>query len=140
LPTRIVTFSSARHASAVSPRTITTLFPSHASVMVPYVHVRGPSACPPTLPVVSASSARSKAPYFFFAQGPPLQMVPPQMIIGHLQNQSTFLLTPLGILPYRSLTSLVPRMDVQVVRVLQGTALSAPITITRDASDLNIPS
>jgi hypothetical protein len=70
-------------------------------------------------------------------------MAPPQMIIGHLLNHSTFLLTPLAVLPFRSLTSLSPpvlRMDVYVVRVLQGTALSAPITITRDASDLNIHS
>ena len=92
------------------------------------------------LPVVSASSAQSKTPYFFFAQEPPpLKMAPPQMIIGYLQNQSTFLLTPLGVLPYRSLTNLFPCMDVQAVRVLRGTVLSAHITITRDASDQNIP-
>lgn len=142
LPTRIVTFSSARHASAVFPRTIPILPLSHTSVMVPCAHVRGLSACPPTLPVVSMSSAQTKTPFFSFAQGPPLKMAPPRMIIGHLRNHSTFPLTPLAVLPYRNPTSLcppVPRMDVQVVQVLQGTALSALITITRDASDLSIP-
>jgi hypothetical protein len=143
LPTGIVTWSNARHSSVVSPRTMPNQSPSHTSVMVPCVHVGGLSACPPTLTVVSASSARLKTPYFFFVQGPPLRMVPPQMIIGYPLKHSTFLLTPLAALLYRSLTTFsppVPRMGVQVVRVLQGTALSAPITITRDASDLNIPS
>jgi hypothetical protein len=63
------------------------------------------------------------------------------MKIGHLQNHSTFLLSLLVALLYRSLMSLFPlvrRMDVHVVRVLQGTAPSAPI-ITHDASAQNIP-
>lgn len=143
LPTRIATFSSAKHASMVSPRMMSNLPSSHTSVMVLCVHVKDPSACQVMSPIVSMSSARSKTPFYFFAQGPPLKMVPPQTIIGHIMNHSTFLLTPLAVLPYRNLTRLsppVPLMDVYVVRVLQGTALSAPITITRDASDLNIPS
>jgi hypothetical protein len=117
-----------------SPRTMPNLSQSHErhGSLCTY---EGLSA-PPTLTVVSASSARLKTPYFFFVQGPPLKMVPPQMIIGHPLKH-----TPLTALLYRSLTSPPdPRMDVQVVRVLQGTALSAPITITRDASGLNIPS
>ena len=145
LLTRTVIFSSARHALVAFLRTTPTSSPSPVSVMVPCAHARGLSACPPTQPVASASSARSKTPYFFFAQGPPLKMVPSpcQMKIGHLLNHPTFLLLSLLVaLPYRSLMSLFlhgRRMDVHVVRVLQGTALSAPIIITRDVLVLNIP-
>lgn len=66
---------------------------------------------------------------------------PCQMIIGHLRNHSTFLLSLLAALLYRNLMSpfpLVRRMDVHVVRALRGMALSAPTIIIRDASALNI--
>jgi hypothetical protein len=65
------------------------------------------------------------------------------MILGHPLNRSTTPLLPLPVaLPYRRLMTLFPsvgRMDVHVVRVLQGTALSDPILLIRDASALNTP-
>src|SRR5712672_735109 len=76
LPTKIVIFLSARLSSVASLRTNPSPSQSAVSVTAPCVHVRAPSACPPTLCVASASSARSKPPYSSFVQGPPPKIAP----------------------------------------------------------------